>query len=106
MEMLIITICILSLLVLFFGAAAAGVLVGTVIRRTRRESRGAAAPEPQTAAFVENTLSDSERRKIKEEREREEAQLRAFQQLLDYNPEIAYGLGRATADTEDRGSVR
>ena len=102
MEILMITICILSLLVLFFGAAAAGVLIGTTIRQTRRESRGAAAAEPPVTDPVEATLSDSERRKIKEEREREEAQLRAFQQLLDYNPEIAYGLGQATADTEDR----
>ena len=60
------------------------------------------APLCKVVWGLTGTLSDSERRKIKEEREREEAQLRAFQQLLDYNPEIAYGLGQATADTEDR----
>ena len=53
MEILMITICILSLLVLFFGAAAAGVLIGTTIRQTRRESHGAVAAEPPATDSVE-----------------------------------------------------
>lgn len=103
MEVILIAMCVIVLVVLLLGLSAVGIVLFALSRSLRGEHRDAGVIEPKTSASeASDGLSDDERQKIKEEREQQEAQLRAFQQLLDYNPEIAYGLGKAESDMKDR----
>lgn len=101
MEVILIAMCVIMLVVLLLGLSVVGIVLFALSRTMRGEHRNAGVIEPKTSTSEAET-DDEEMRKIKEEKEQQEAQLRAFQQLLDYNPEIAYGLGKADADMKDQ----
>lgn len=97
MNEFLIVVCVSAYVLLFIGALAASFAAGVLFGRSRAERSLATEND-----VPEEPGDELEMRKLKEEKERQEAQLRAFQQLLDYNPEIAYGLGRALEDTDEK----
>ena len=97
MNEFLIVVCVSAYVLLFICALAARFAAGVLFGRSRAERSLATEND-----VPEEPGDELEMRKLKEEKERQEAQLRAFQQLLDYNPEIAYGLGRALEDTDEK----
>lgn len=100
MEVFLIAMCAIMLVVLLLGLVAVGIVVFALSRALSGGNQRTGVDEPKTTQS-DASPDDEEMRKIKEEKEQQEAQLRAFQQLLDYNPEIAYGLGKAESDMKD-----
>lgn len=87
---LLMCMCGLLMILLVGGIFSGGVILGTWIgkRSTRTES----AVDSHAGGTRE---TDEERRMAQEEIKLQEAQHKAFQRMLDYNSDIAYGIGQS-----------
>lgn len=92
-------LCACMVLLIMICVFMAGALAATLFRsrktEIKEEDEKQDPPDPLAGA------TEIERRRIKEEQEQQEAQLKAFQQMMDYNPDIAYGLGKSS-DLSDK----
>ena len=87
---LLICVCVLLVLFLFAGALACGVILGALVeKRSRREDMKTGNPVSATRESAEET------RRAQEEIRFQEEQHKAFQQMMNYNSDLAYGVGRS-----------